>query len=230
MSHNLFTENMKLADLLLSNYRLLYVFPYFNISLGFGETTVKQACEERGISIDLFLLVCNVYTYADYIPNHTILKRVPVQEMIGYLRKSHQDYINNRIPHIIDHVYELVSSSPKSHGDMLVKFCEKYRDDVTAHFRHEEEFVYPYITDLQNGEKGSFDKIMRSHDRHQNLETALHDLKNIIIKYIPQNSSIEIIRTNVLIYLFLFESDINAHARLENKILMSLVEYIENNI
>lgn len=229
MSHNLFTENMKLADLLLSNYRLLYVFPYFDISLGFGETTVKQACDERRISVDFFLLVCNVYTYADYVPGYSVLKKIPVEEMIVYLRRSHQDYIDNRIPHIINHVYELVSSSPKTHGEMLVKFCEKYRDDVTAHFRHEEEFVYPYIINLQKGEKKSFEKVMQSHDRHQNLETALHDLKNIIIKYIPQNSNIEQIRTNVLIYLFLFESDINAHARLENKILMSLVKYINNN-
>lgn len=229
MNHNLFTENMKLADLLLSNYRLLYVFPYFDISLGFGETTVKQACDERKISTDFFLLVCNVYTYAKYIPNYATLKKIPVQEMITYLRRSHQDYIDNRIPHIINHVYELVSCSPKSHGDMLVKFCEKYKDDVTSHFRYEEEHVYPYISNLQKGVKGLSEKIERSHNRDQNLETALHDLKNIIIKYIPQNSTIEKTRTNVLIYLFLFEADINAHTRLEDKILMSLVEYIENS-
>lgn len=230
MSYNLFTENMKLADLLLSNYRLLYVFPYFDISLGFGETTVKQACDERNISPHFFLLVCNVYTYADYVPNHATLQKVSVEEMIVYLRKSHQDYINHRIPHIISHVYELVSSSPKSHGDILVKFCEKYRDDLNSHFRYEEENVYPHIFDQQKGVKGLIEKIERSHSRHQNLETALHDLKNIIIKYIPQNNNIEETRTNVLIYLSLFEADINAHTRLEDKILMSLIKYIENNL
>lgn len=229
MSHSLFTENMKLADLLLHNYRLLYVFPYFDISLGFGETTVKQACQEREISTDFFLLVCNVYTYPDYIPSENILKRIPTEELISYLRRSHQDYINNRIPHIINHVYELVSFIPKSHGDMLVEFCKKYREDVTSHFLHEEKFVYPHIGDLQKGIKSLSSKVEREHNLQHNLETALHDLKNIIIKYIPQNSIIEQTRTNVLIYLFLFEADINAHTRLENRILTSLVEHIENN-
>lgn len=229
MSHSLFTENMKLADLLLQNYRLLYVFPYFDISLGFGETTVKQACQEREISTDFFLLVCNVYTYADYVPSDNILKKIPTDELIEYLRRSHQDYIDNRIPHIINHVYELVSFIPKSHGDMLVEFCKKYREDVTSHFRYEEEFVYPHIADLQKGVKSLSSKVERDHSLRHNLETALHDLKNIIIKYIPQNSTIEKTRTNVLIYLFLFEADINAHTRLENRILLSLVEHIENN-
>lgn len=229
MRQNLFTENMKLADLLLTNYRLLYVFPYFDISLGFGETTVKQACKKRNISIELFLLVCNVYTYTNYVPSGHNLKKVPVDEMIIYLRKSHQDYIENRIPHIINHIYELVSCIPKSHGDMLVRFCEKYREDVTAHFHYEEEQVYPYIENLQRGNKSNVQKKDRLHHTlHHNLETALHDLKNIIIKYIPQNDAIEQNRTNVLIYLMLFEADINAHTRLEDKILMSLVEYIEN--
>lgn len=228
MTHSLFTQNMKLADLLLSNYRLLYVFPYFDISLGFGETTVNQACQEREMSSDFFLLVCNVYTYADYVPNESVLKKISAHEMITYLRKSHQDYIDNRIPHIINHVYELVSFIPKSHGDMLVEFCKKYREDVTSHFRHEEEVVYPYILDAANGVKSLPHKVDRDHNLRYNLETALHDLKNIIIKYIPQNSEIEKTRTNVLIYLFLFEADLNAHTRLENKILMSLIEYIEN--
>lgn len=229
MNYSLFTENMKLADLLLLNYRLLYVFPYFDISLGFGETSVKQACKERNISTDFFLLVCNVYTHAEYAPEESVIKKITAEEMISYLRKSHQDYIDNRIPHIINHVYELVSCIPKSHGDMLVKFCQKYREDLTAHFQLEEKFVYPYITDLQKGLKGSSHKVERDHNLRYNMETALQDLKNIIIKYIPQNDVIEETRTNVLIYLSLFEADINAHTRLENKILMSLIAHIEKS-
>lgn len=229
MNYSLFSGNMKLADLLLTNYRLLYVFPYFDIALGFGETTVKQACEERGISVNLFLLVCNIYSFPKYVPSQAELKQIPVEELIVYLEKSHKDYINNRIPHIISHVLDLVKYSPKKHGEMLVEFCEKYRDDVVSHFEYEEKEVFPYIIDLLRGKdvaKKNFDK--QSDTDYQNLETALHDLKNIIIKYMPQNSSIEQIRTNVLIYLFLFEADLSAHTLLEEKILISLVNYIDN--
>ncbi len=229
MNYSLFSGNMKLADLLLTNYRLLYVFPYFDIALGFGETTVKQACQERGISVNLFLLVCNIYSFPKYVPSQAELKQIPVEELIVYLEKSHKDYIDNRIPHIISHVLDLVKYSPKRHGEMLVEFCEKYRDDVMSHFEYEEKEVFPYIIDLLRGKdvsKKNFDK--QGDTDHQNLETALHDLKNIIIKYMPQNTSIEQIRTNVLIYLFLFEADLSAHTLLEEKILISLVNYIDN--
>lgn len=229
MKHSLFSENMKLADLLLANYRLLYVFPYFDISLGFGETTVKQACEKRGISISFFLLVCNVYSFDNYRPDDNTLKDIKMADLICYLKNSHKDYLENRIPHIIAHVMELVSCCPIKHGEMLVEFCEKYKEDVTAHFNYEEKVIFPYITNLLNGVKGENPPAKMYEGSYVNLESALHDLKNIIIKYLPTDDSIRERRTNVLIYLFLFEADLNKHTLLEDKILTPLVDYIEKN-
>lgn len=229
MSHSLFSANMKLADLLLTNYRLLYIFPYFNISLGFGDITVRQACEERGISVDLFLLVCNIYSNPQYIPDYIHLGKIPVRDLIAYLEKSHHDYITNRIPHIIAHVLDLVSDIPKKQAEMLIAFCEKYKEDVISHFRYEEREVFPYIIGLLDKTIQPKKTIRSYEETHKNLATALQDLKNIIIKYLPPNSSIEQNRTNVLVYLFLFEADLGAHTLLEDKILVSLVEYIENN-
>lgn len=229
MSHSLFSANTKLADLLLTNYRLLYIFPYFNISLGFGDVTVGQACDERGISVDLFLLVCNIYSNPNYEPDYAQLAKVPVKDLIAYLEKSHHDYINNRIPHIIAHVLDLVSDIPKKQSEMLISFCEKYKEDVISHFKYEEEEVFPYVIGLLDNTTQAKKKIRTYEETHQNLATALQDLKNIIIKYLPPNSSIEQNRANVLVYLFLFEADLGAHTLLEDKILVSLVKYIENN-
>lgn len=229
MSHSLFSANMKLADLLLTNYRLLYIFPYFDISLGFGDITVKQACEEKAISVDLFLLVCNIYSNPKYTPDYAHLEKVPVKDLIAYLEKSHLDYINNRIPHIIAHVLDLVSDIPKKQGEMLVSFCEKYKEDVISHFKYEEEEVFPYVIGLLDKTVQPKKRIRSYEETHQSLATALQDLKNIIIKYLPPNKAIEQNRTNVLVYLFLFEADLGAHTLLEDKILVSLVEYIENN-
>lgn len=139
-----FTEDMKLADLLIVNYRLLTVFPYFDIALGFGEKTVRQICIDKNISLPLFLLVCNVSSFENYIPSKDLIKKIPLKDFISYLRKSHADYLDHRIPHIINHVYELVSDIPERHGKMLVEFCEKYKVDVTKYFE-EEEKVYKHI-------------------------------------------------------------------------------------
>ena len=49
----LFSEKMKLADMMLASSKLLYVFPRFGIKLGFGEKSVSDICSELDISIPI---------------------------------------------------------------------------------------------------------------------------------------------------------------------------------
>ncbi len=229
MNYGLFSEKMKLADLVFTNYRLLYVMPCFNIELGFGEATVKQVCEAKGISVPLFLLVCNVYTFDEYYPEPDTLIQIPLYDLMEYLRNSHKDYLENRMPKIIAQVLDLVDRKDVPHGKMITEFCEKYKKEVIAHFDYEEQTVFPYIKTLLSGKKPKSYKIKEYKGNHSDLDAALSDLKNIIIKYLPGEYLVEKCR-EVLIYLFLFESDLNKHTLLEDKILIYLVEQIEKKV
>jgi regulator of cell morphogenesis and NO signaling len=226
MNQVLFSEKMKTADLALANYRLLYVFPCFGIHLGLGESSVKQTCERNGISVALFLLVCNLYTFEDYFPDANVLMQIPLDDLMRYLQNSHKDYLENRMPKVIDQVLNLTLGGRVKHGEMLREFCEKYRQQVIAHFEYEEEIVFPYIKELlERGKSGRY--TIREYERnHSDLNAALSDLKNIIIKYLPPECAFEKSRS-VLIDLFLFESDLSKHTLLEDQILIALVEQIE---
>ena len=228
MNHGLFSEKMKLADLALASFRLLYVFPRFGIGLGVGEQTVRQVCERRGISTSLFLLVCNVHAFDGYIPDVNTLSQIPLSSLIEYLRNSHKDYLENRMPKIIDRILDLADCCHVRHGEILGGFCEKYRQEVIAHFDYEEQVVFPYITALLRGERPNSYRIEEYERNHSDLDAALSDLKNIMIKYLPDDFTLENCR-EVLIDLFLFESDLNKHTLLEDRILVSLVERIEND-
>ena len=57
-----FSESMKLADLIDVNFKLLNVLSRLGISLGFGENTIREMCDRQGIDLNSFLLICNVYT------------------------------------------------------------------------------------------------------------------------------------------------------------------------
>ncbi|MDR1526436.1 MAG: hemerythrin domain-containing protein [Dysgonamonadaceae bacterium] len=229
MNHGVFSEKMKVADLVLTNYRLLYVFPCFGLSLGLGESTVKQVCEKNGISVSLFLLVCNLYTFENYFPDASILMQLPLNDLMQYLRNAHQDYLNNRMPKVIAQVLNLTDTSQVKHGKMLMEFCGKYRQELITHFDYEEQIVFPYIKKLLEGGKTGQYKIKEYERNHSNLNAALSDLKNIIIKYLPPECAIEKCR-NVLIDLFLFESDLSKHTLLEDQILIALVEQIEKTL
>jgi regulator of cell morphogenesis and NO signaling len=227
MKYALFSEKTKMADIILANSRLLHVLPYFEISLGFGEKTVKQVCNDKNISISLFLLVCNIYTFDGYCPDSYYLKQIPVEGIIMYLQNSHKDYLEIRMPQIIDNILNLANVCCLKNGNILNAFCEKYRQEVIAHFKYEEEIVFPYIIELLKGRKTSNYKIKEYETNHSDIDTALNDLKNIIIKYLPQECTIEKCR-DILLNLFMFEHDLSKHTLLEDKILISLVEHIEN--
>jgi regulator of cell morphogenesis and NO signaling len=226
MNYILFSENTKMADLISTNSRLLYVLPHFGINLGFGEKTVKQVCNEKNISLPLLLLVCNVYTFDNYTPGSRDLNQIPIDGIISYLKNSHKDYLEIRLPQIIGSVLNLATVCMLKNGNMLNAFCEKYKQEVVTHFKYEEEVVFPYIIQLLNGEKSSSYRIKEYETNHNDVDVALNDLKNIIMKYLPPDCTIEKCR-DTLLNLFMFEYDRNKHTLLENKILISLVEYAE---
>ncbi len=241
MNNVLFSEHTKMADVILTNSRLLWVLPYFEMNLGFGEKTVKQVCNENHTSVPLFLLVCNIYTFDDYYPESRDLKEIPIEGIIMYLQKSHPDYLKIRMPQLIDSILNLANICHIKNidsilnlanichiknGNMLHVFCEKYKQEVIAHFKYEEEIVFPYITQLLNGVKDTHYKIKEYETHHSDIDAALNDLKNIIIKYLPQDCTIEKCRS-ILLNLSMYEYDLRKHTLLEDKILVSLVELIE---
>ena len=60
-----------------------------------------------------------------------------------------------------------------------------------------------------------------------NIEDKLSDLKNILIKYLPEKSSLEE-KTILLFNLFDFERDIDKHTLLEDLVLIPKVHNMED--
>ena len=57
MDKMLFTENMKLADLISANHNLILMLPRLGIPLGFGDRSVARVCHMYDVPVDFFLLV-----------------------------------------------------------------------------------------------------------------------------------------------------------------------------
>lgn len=225
----LFSGNMKLADLLHANYRLLFILPRFKICLGFGDKSVKEVCAQHGIDVSLFLLVCNVYTFDEYLPAQEELKSVNMGQLIEYLQNSHKDYLESRIPEIRKLISELSQNNKVKGVEIVRRFFDGYCQEVINHFTYEEETVFPYIRKLSEQPASSVGyHIDQFEENHSNIEEKLNDLKNIIIKYMPEDCSTPGILNGVLLDIFLLEDDLNKHALIENKILVPLVVQLES--
>lgn len=222
----LFSEKMKLVDLIHVNYRLLLVLPRFGIKLGFGDKNVAEVCRRHDVPLHLFLLVCNVFTFDEYWPGKAELSSFPVDGLIRYLHNSHDYYSSDRIPKIYAELEELTVQFEERQHKLLIRFLDDYRNEVVNHLNYEETVVFPYIRQLLAGEQPKSYHIDQFEENHSNIEDKLNDLKNIIIKYLPNNCS-EDLQTDLLFNLFLLEDDLNKHNQIEDRILVPLVEQLE---
>lgn len=222
----IFTSSMKLADILLANYSLLTVLRGFGVQLGFGEKSLSEVCRKHGINESFFLLVCNVYTFSNYLPTNQEISKLDIDSLVSYLQQSHRYYLDDKMAVIEDKLYVMGTSCNEKHIHILHTFFEEYKKEVISHFKYEDETVFPYIRSLIKGETPISYHIIQYEHNHSNIEDKLSDLKNILIKYLPDSCSTKE-RNDVLLDIFLFEKDLNRHSLIEDKILIPFVREIE---
>ena len=62
-NHTIYSGKMKAADLISADWNLLSIFERLNIKLGFGEATISEICTRYNLSTELFLMICNIYSF-----------------------------------------------------------------------------------------------------------------------------------------------------------------------
>lgn len=215
-----------MADVLFANYKLFWVLNRFNIHLGFGEKRVDEVCESYGIPTSLFLIVCNSHTFADYLPDEEELYSLDVDSLLGYLQNSHYYYKGKCLPGIqrkLEMLAERVNNRP---AKILQQFYSVYQAEVLHHFGYEETTAFPYINALLAGHPTEAYSIGQFERNHSNIEEKLNDLKNILIKYLPDTEEQEMLG-DLLFDLCELEEDFRKHTLMEDKVLVPLVEHLE---
>lgn len=224
-----FSPQMKMADLIHLNCSNLVVLSRLEIPLGFGEKTVEEVCEKYSVNVSLLLLICNILLDSEIELSEGQIACCPMDQVVCYLQKSHQYYLTVALPNIQQLLNQLAEICSEPHGKALIRFFYEYSKGVKRHLANEDKKVFPYIMQLVNGvTPGSF-SIRQYRDHHNNIETKLADLKNIIIKYIPYNST-DSLRDKLLVQLFELEEDLNRHALIEEKLLVPSVVLMEQRI
>jgi regulator of cell morphogenesis and NO signaling len=237
-----FGENSKMADVIHKDYSLIPILGRFGIKLGFGNQSVKEICDSKGIDVGFLLEIINLYHDPDYFPeNH--LRDYKAKQIVDYLSHTHQYYLNVKIPQIERYIQEMEkdpSIEVRKNIGLLRKFFQEYKDEIQEHFKEEEENVFPYILSLENALKeevcGS-DLIQRIKNcpieiyerHHDNLDIKLSDMKNIIIRFLPPVQC-EDTCEQLLVNLFRMESDLEDHTRIEENVLIPNVKKLERKV
>ena len=221
-----FTENTKMAELVISNPTLMLTLSRFGIELGFGDQNVKEVCEKAKVSPSFFLLICNLYSNPEFIPTKDDIKSVDANAILSYLSESHKYYLKERLPHIESHLKRIVEACPARFGNTINRFFNEYKDEVESHFKYEEEIVFPYIKSLCNNALTSNFSIREFESNHSNIEDKLNDLMNILIKYLPANIFPKE-RIEISLDIMEVTSDLSCHTLVEERVLVPFVEMME---
>ena len=149
MKQLLLSGNMKMSDLIQANYALLTVLPRFGIHLGFGDRSVADVCRAQGVSLELFLMICSIYTFDDYLPDAERFEGIDVEDIVLYLHNSHRYYLEERIPEIWENLSSLEEGVSEETPSIRIldRFFNEYRREVEAHFAYEEQTVFPIFGD-----------------------------------------------------------------------------------
>ncbi len=227
VSYERFSEKTKMAELVISNPKLMLTLSRFGIELGFGDHNVKEVCEKANVNSTFFLLICNLYSNPDFIPTSDDIDSVDVNTILSYLSVSHRYYVEERIPHIEHHLNRIIEACPERFGNTLQRFFKEYKSEVANHFRYEEETVFPYINSLCNNPVEKKFSIHEFESNHSNIEDKLGDLMNILIKYLPADIFPKE-RIEISLDIMDLSSDLNCHTLVEERVLVPFVESLES--
>lgn len=229
-------EKMKLIDLIESNPRMLLVLDRFDISLGFQEMSIQEACEKNQVDLKVFMLIVNLFTndklayteeFKERIISNSYLDRHQVLQIVSYLRNAHTYYLESKLPYVRRLLDSFIEHHKTEHTIRLRSFFDEYEKDVQNHMEYENNVVFPYIEKLcQNIPQDHQYNIDHFEDNHTNIEDTPCDFKNLLLKHFPPTKE-RFYRNQILFSLYDLEYDLIEHGRIEDKILIPIIKKME---
>jgi len=228
------TKQQPIADVLSTRPELILVLERLNIYPGVQDKTIKQVAVEQNINPDLLLLLLQMQLTPEQIP----AVNLPVDDIkmiIHYLSVSHDYYTSELYPVISDGIKQLAKENKHPSMQMVEQFFVEYRKEADNHFEYENNIAFPYILALYEenrvlpkeiSDEYSVDTYRENHD---NIEEKLDDLKQLLIKYLPNVGNFRI-RRDIILTLDKLDADLKAHAKIEDEVLIPLVRQLEEKV
>lgn len=216
----------KLSNVISNDYRLLQVMSRFGISLGFGEKSIEEVCKLCGVDTLTFLTVIN------YIKNGAEKTKqdvddVSVASLLNYLKKTHKYYLDYLLPSIRFNLLNAIDCSVQNEVAFLVlKFFDEYVEEIRRHMEYEDNAVFGYVEKLLNGEVLDIEGGHLLSSNHESIEDKLNELKNLFLKYYPQQENNEKLNS-VIISIYQAEEDLYLHCQVEDNIFSPAVRQLE---
>ncbi len=230
-----FTATAHMSDLIHDDYRLLQVISRFGVSLGFGNQSIDAACKSSNVDTSTFLAVVNFVQGEGHISVDELAEEVSVGELMRYLRRSHNYFVDFRLPAIRRKLIEAIDCSASNQlAFLILKYYDDYAAAVQRHMQYENEHIHVYVQQLLDGRlpehTHSYRRLAEQHhDNHHSISKSSHELKSIIIKYYHTDADTQRL-ADTLMDIYIMEEDLFSHCHLEDTLFAEAVHLLESQV
>ena len=207
-NHKMYEADDKMISLISDNYDLLQALGSFGINLGFGDKTVREVCDSQNVDTYTFLSIVN-FTMNGY-KDYDDADRLSIPTLVKYLKAFHTYYLDFQLPFIRKKLVDSLDENDNL-ARLILKLYDEYSHDIRNHMQYEEKTVFPYVDSLLAGQ----------------TDVKLHELKNIIIKYLPSDAHRNSQLTATLYDIYRCEDWLDQHANVEDEIFIPAIRHLE---
>ncbi len=217
----------KMISLIRDNYDLLQMLGSFGISLGFGDKTVKETCEDNHVDTYTFLAVVN-FTINGYSDAEND-EQLSVPTLMHYLQASHAYYLDFQLPFIRRELEDSLNLDD-SLGQLILRFYDAYAQEIRRHMQYEQKTLFPYVQSLIDGRPTADYSIETFSKHHGAADKKLRELKLLIIKYLPSDGLHNNKLTATLHDIYDNEEWLHQHAMVEDHIFVPAIRRLEQMV
>jgi len=217
----------KMISMIRDNYDLLQSLGSFGITLGFGDKTVKETCEDNDVDTYTFLAVVNftINGYGDFYGD----EKISVPTLLRYLEASHAYFLDFQLPYIRRELQESLDEHD-SLAKLILRFYDEYAHEIRRHMRYEQKTLFPYVQSLIDGRPANDYNVETFSKHHGAADKKLRELKLLIIKYLPQDGLHNNQLTATLHDIYENEVWLHQHAMVEDEIFVPAIRRLEQMV
>ena len=227
----------KMISLIRDNYDLLQMLGSFGISLGFGDKTVEETCEDNGVDTYTFLVVvnCIINEYGTFagadnsgrpMVEREADKRLSVPTLLHYLEASHAYFLDFQLPYIRRELQESLDER-ESLAKLILRFYDEYAYEIRRHMKYEQKTLFPYVQSLIDGHPANDYNVETFSKHHSAADKKLRELKLLIIKYLPMDGQHNNQLTATLHDIYENEVWLRQHAMVEDYVFVPAIRRLE---
>ncbi len=226
-NQKLYEADDKMISLIRDNYDLLQSLGSFGISLGFGDKTVRETCEDNHVDTYTFLAVVN-YTANGYgeFEGDT---QISIPTLLHYLEASHAYFLDFQLPYIRRELTESLNEND-SLARLILRFYDEYAHEIRRHMKYEQKTLFPYVKSLMEGRAINDYNVETFSKHHGATDKKLRELKLLIIKYLPHDGLHNNQLTATLHDIYDNEEWLRQHAQVEDHIFVPAIRRLEQTV